>query len=76
MLLRLAERIRGAAEELAPLESRNVGKPIQEARGEVEMGAACFQYYAGLIPRSAARPCRSARRAPASPSASRSACAA
>jgi len=50
VLLRLAERIRGAAEELATLESRNVGKPIQEARGEVEMGAACFQYYAGLIP--------------------------
>ncbi len=50
MLLQLAEGIRAAAEELAALESRNVGKPIQEARGEVEMGAACFQYYAGLIP--------------------------
>ncbi|MFL6260540.1 MAG: aldehyde dehydrogenase family protein [Thermoanaerobaculia bacterium] len=50
VLLRLAERIRAAAEELATLESRNVGKPIQEARGEVEMGASCFQYYAGLIP--------------------------
>ena len=50
VLLRLAEKIRAAAEELAALESRNVGKPIQEARGEIEMGAACFQYYAGLIP--------------------------
>jgi len=50
VLLRLAERIRGAAEELAALESRNVGKPIAEARGEIGMGAACFQYYAGLIP--------------------------
>src|SRR5215218_6916880 len=50
VLLRLAERIRAEAEALATLESRNVGKPIQEARGEVEMGAACFQYYAGLIP--------------------------
>jgi betaine-aldehyde dehydrogenase len=50
VLLKLAEGIRAAAEELAALESRNVGKPIQEARGEVEMGAACFQYYAGLIP--------------------------
>ena len=50
VLLRLAERIRDAAEELAALESRNVGKPIAEARGEIEMGAACFQYYAGLIP--------------------------
>jgi betaine-aldehyde dehydrogenase len=50
VLLRLAEGIRAAAEELAALESRNVGKPISEARGEIEMGAACFQYYAGLIP--------------------------
>jgi betaine-aldehyde dehydrogenase len=50
VLLKLAEGIRAAAEELAALESRNVGKPIQEARGEVEMGASCFQYYAGLIP--------------------------
>jgi betaine-aldehyde dehydrogenase len=50
VLLRLAERIRVEEEDLAALESRNVGKPIQEARGEVEMGAACFQYYAGLIP--------------------------
>jgi betaine-aldehyde dehydrogenase len=50
VLLRLAEGIRAAVEELAALESRNVGKPIQEARGEVEMGASCFQYYAGLIP--------------------------
>jgi betaine-aldehyde dehydrogenase len=50
VLLRLAERIRAEAEALATLESRNVGKPIQEACGEIEMGAACFQYYAGLIP--------------------------
>jgi betaine-aldehyde dehydrogenase len=50
VLLRLAEGLRAAAEELAVLESRTVGKPIQEARTEVEMGAACFQYYAGLIP--------------------------
>ncbi len=50
VLLRLAERIRAEAGELAALESRNVGKPIAEARGEIEMGAACFQYYAGLIP--------------------------
>ncbi|HEY4561515.1 MAG TPA: aldehyde dehydrogenase family protein, partial [Thermoanaerobaculia bacterium] len=50
VLLRLAEKIRAEAEELAKLESRNVGKPIQESRGEIEMGASCFQYYAGLIP--------------------------
>jgi betaine-aldehyde dehydrogenase len=50
VLLRLAERIRAAAPELAALEARNVGKPVGEARGEVGMGADCFQYYAGLIP--------------------------
>src|SRR5262245_24106658 len=37
VLLRLAEGIRGATEELASLEARNVGKPIREARGEIEM---------------------------------------
>jgi betaine-aldehyde dehydrogenase len=50
VLLDLAARIRAAAGELAVLETRNTGKPITEARGEIEMGAACFQYYAGLIP--------------------------
>ncbi len=50
VLLRLAERIRAEASELAALETQNVGKPVQEARGEIDMGAACFQYYAGLIP--------------------------
>ncbi|HEX7182380.1 MAG TPA: aldehyde dehydrogenase family protein [Thermoanaerobaculia bacterium] len=50
VLLRLAEKIRDAAGELAALESRNVGKPVQEARGEIGMGADCFQYYAGLVP--------------------------
>lgn len=49
-LLRLADLIRANAEELARLESRNVGKPVGESRGEIQMGAACFQYYAGLIP--------------------------
>src|SRR6202035_208048 len=49
VLLQLADRLRAAAEELAVLESRSVGKPIREARGEIEMGAACFQYYAGLV---------------------------
>ncbi len=50
VLLRLAGLIREHAEELARLESRNVGKPIGESRGEVQMGADCFQYYAGQIP--------------------------
>jgi betaine-aldehyde dehydrogenase len=46
-LLRLADLIRANAEALAALESRNVGKPVREARDEVQMGADCFEYYAG-----------------------------
>jgi betaine-aldehyde dehydrogenase len=36
-------------EELARLESRNVGKPIAGARGEVGMVAQVFHYYAGAV---------------------------
>ena len=49
-LLRLGELIRARAGDLATLEARNVGKPIADARDEVELGARCFQYYAGLVP--------------------------
>ncbi|UBF24546.1 aldehyde dehydrogenase family protein [Kovacikia minuta CCNUW1] len=49
MLLRLANLIREQQESLAQLESRNVGKPIREAREEVELAADCFEYYAGAI---------------------------
>src|SRR5579871_351543 len=49
-LRRLAEVIRAHAEELAQLESRNVGKPISGARGEVGYSARVYEYYAGLIP--------------------------
>ncbi len=48
-LFEVARRIRGAAEELAELESRNVGKPICEARGEVSLAADCFEYFAGAV---------------------------
>jgi betaine-aldehyde dehydrogenase len=49
ILLRLAALIRQQAEPLAQLESRNVGKPIREARDEVALAADCFEYYAGAI---------------------------
>lgn len=49
MLLKLANLIREQAEGLAQLESRNVGKPIREARDEVGLAADCFEYYAGAI---------------------------
>jgi betaine-aldehyde dehydrogenase len=47
MLLRLSQLLRENAEELAKLESRNVGKPIRDSRDEVALAANCFEYYAG-----------------------------
>ncbi|MEE9168592.1 MAG: aldehyde dehydrogenase family protein, partial [bacterium] len=49
LLLRLSELIREHSEDLANLESQNVGKPIREARDEVNLAADCFEYYAGAI---------------------------
>ncbi|MFQ5706654.1 MAG: aldehyde dehydrogenase family protein [bacterium] len=49
LLLRLAQGLRDQAEELARLESQNVGKPIRESRDEVALAADCFEYYAGAI---------------------------
>lgn len=50
-LFRMAELIESNAEELAVLEARNVGKPIGDARWEINAGARCFRYYAGGISR-------------------------
>jgi betaine-aldehyde dehydrogenase len=49
ILLKLASLIRSHLEELAQLESRNVGKPIRDTRGEIALTADCFEYYAGAI---------------------------
>lgn len=49
ILLRLATLIRDHTDELARLESINVGKPIREARDEVQLAADCFEFYAGAI---------------------------
>jgi betaine-aldehyde dehydrogenase len=49
LLRRLATLVEEHAEELARIESRNVGKPIAGARGEVGMVAQVFQYYAGAV---------------------------
>jgi len=45
LLRRLANAIEGAADDLATLETRNVGKPIADARGEVAMVVQTFTYY-------------------------------
>nr|MDJ0841969.1 aldehyde dehydrogenase family protein [Acidobacteriota bacterium] len=48
-LYRLAELINEHAEELGAIESRNVGKPIRAAVGEMGAVANCFNYYAGAV---------------------------
>jgi len=48
-LLRLSVLIRDHADELSLLESQNTGKPIRDARDEVNLAADCFEFYAGAI---------------------------
>jgi betaine-aldehyde dehydrogenase len=52
LLRGLATLVEEHAEELARIESRNVGKPIAGARGEVGMVAQVFHYYAGAVDKS------------------------
>src|SRR5579872_6207075 len=49
LLRRLAALVEDHHEELARIESRNVGKPIAGARGEVGMVAQVFHFYAGAV---------------------------
>ncbi len=46
-LAKFAALVKQHTEELAQLESRNVGKPINGARGEVTGASLVFDYYAG-----------------------------
>jgi betaine-aldehyde dehydrogenase len=46
-LAKLADLIKKNSEELAQLESRNTGKPITGARGEIIGSSLVFDYYAG-----------------------------
>ncbi len=48
-MLAIAAMVEANLEELAQLESSDVGKPISDARGEVAMVAECFRYYAGAV---------------------------
>jgi acyl-CoA reductase-like NAD-dependent aldehyde dehydrogenase len=49
LLRRLATLVEEHSEELARIESQNVGKPIAGARGEVGMVAQVFHFYAGAV---------------------------
>jgi acyl-CoA reductase-like NAD-dependent aldehyde dehydrogenase len=49
MLRRFAEQVETHTEELALLETRNVGKPIADSRGEVAMVADVLHFYSGAV---------------------------
>ena len=49
LLRRLATLVEEHGEELALIETRNVGKPISDSRGEVGMVAEVFHFYAGAV---------------------------
>jgi acyl-CoA reductase-like NAD-dependent aldehyde dehydrogenase len=49
LLRRLAALVEEHGEELARIESQNVGKPISGARAEVGMVAQVFHFYAGAV---------------------------
>ena len=48
LLFLLGQRIRDGFEELARLESLNVGKPLREARGDIAYVYKLFEYYSGI----------------------------
>ncbi len=47
VLRRIADAVIAHRDELALIEARNAGKPIEDARGEMDMVAQVFHYYAG-----------------------------
>jgi betaine-aldehyde dehydrogenase len=49
ILFSIARILRENDERLAQLESKNIGKPISDARDEIRLGARVFEYYAGAI---------------------------
>ena len=48
LLWLLGQRIREGFDELARLESQNVGKPLREAKGDIAYVYKLFEYYAGI----------------------------
>jgi acyl-CoA reductase-like NAD-dependent aldehyde dehydrogenase len=49
LMRRFATAVEGSAEELAQLETANVGKPITDSRDEVAMVAEVLHFYAGAV---------------------------
>ena len=48
LLFLLGQQVRDRFEELARLESLNVGKPLREAKGDIAYVYKLFEYYAGM----------------------------
>jgi acyl-CoA reductase-like NAD-dependent aldehyde dehydrogenase len=48
VMFRIAAAIRERAEELATLESRDNGKPLRQARTDVQVAARYFEFFAGI----------------------------
>ena len=49
ILLKIADLIDKNRDELARIESMDMGKPLREAEGDVDDALHCYRYYAGLI---------------------------
>ena len=48
IMIRIAQTLRDRAEELAMLESRDNGKPLRQARTDVQVAARYFEFFAGI----------------------------
>ena len=48
IMIRIAQTLRDRAEELATLESRDNGKPLRQARADVQVAARYFEFFAGV----------------------------
>jgi acyl-CoA reductase-like NAD-dependent aldehyde dehydrogenase len=48
IMFRIAQAIRDRAEELATLESRDNGKPLRQARTDVQVAARYFEFFGGI----------------------------
>ncbi len=46
-LMKMAEAILAAADDLARLEARDTGKPLKQAKADIAVAARYFEYYAG-----------------------------
>lgn len=48
-ILKLADLMDAARDELARLDAIDMGKPLREAEGDIDDAIHCYRYYAGLI---------------------------